>query len=219
MLIHLKINHISYWTSVYCTMEKKRASILSVKRNEILISVKKKSLPKFMYGILVIVVLTLVFSMSSGDIRAIGIGMSHIYNPVSSLYNDNSDVIFTSGNLSGENLNFYVPIVGNYEILKDGTIVFTVANSIMVKAPEAGVISDVGITNNGIKYIKIKHSESVWSLIENVDIVGVKENEIVSRGKDIATAKMGEQVCFQLFQNNVKINSVKIESTKIVWEA
>ena len=103
-------------------MEKKRASILSVKRNEILIKVKKKSVPKLMYSVLVIVVMTMFFSMSGGDFRAIGISMSNIYNPVSSLYNDNSDVIFTSGNLNGENLNFYVPIVGNYEILKNAYI-------------------------------------------------------------------------------------------------
>lgn len=200
-------------------MEKKRVSILSVKKNEITINVRKKSKVRLNFSIFVILAITIVFGISSGELKTIGVSMSNIYNPVSSLYNDNSDVVFTNGLLSSENLNFYVPIVGNYELLNDGTIVFTVANSIMVKSPEAGVIKDVGITNNGIKYVKIKHSESIWSLIENVDIVGVKENEIVSRGKDIATAKVGDCVYFQLFENDIKISNIKIESTKIVWEA
>ena len=199
-------------------MEKKKVAILSIKKNEITIKIKKKKRTYWSMSLLFLIAFTLCFAYGSADIKSIGISMSQIYNPVSSLYNDNSDVIFTNGILSGENLNFYVPMIANYEISEDGTIILEVNNSIMVKSTEAGIIEDVGITNNGVKYIKIKHSESIWSLVENVDIVGIEKNQLVKRGQDIATAKLGEKVYFQLFRNNIKISNLKIESTKIIWE-
>lgn len=200
-------------------MEKKRVAILGVKKNEIIVNVyKKHTTMHWSLHILVIVVFLMIFTMGNSGIKSVGVTMSNIYNPVSSLYNDNSDVVFTNGILSGENLNFYVPIVADYEIMNDGTIVFEISKSIMIKAPEIGVVEKIGVTNNGVKYIKIKHSENIWSLIENVDIVGVSQNEVLTRGKDIATAKVGEIVYFQIFKDNVKINNLKIESTKIVWK-
>ena len=204
-------------TSVHCIMEIKKVTILSVKKNEITICLKKKYRPRLQISFVVIAVMMLCFVFGGTDVRTIGLTMSRIYNPVSSLYNDNSDVVFTNGTLSSENLIFYVPLIANYEIINGDTVVFTVTNSIMVKAPEAGVIKDIGVTNNGIKYIKIKHSETVWSLIENVDIVGVKENEIVSRGKDIATAKENSKVYFQIYENDGRIKNINVQSTKIVW--
>ena len=182
-------------------MENNRVKILSLKKNVIKIVVKKKSRPKGYFSIIFIMLFVVVFSFGSKDIKSIGVSMSQIYNPVNSLYNDNSDIVFTNGTINGDNLMFFVPIVGNYEIMQDGTIAFTIKNSIMVKSAEAGIVKEIGTTNNGIKYIKIKHSESVWSLIENVDIVGVEKNEIVKRGQDIATAKEGKIVYFQLFDN------------------
>lgn len=200
-------------------MEKKRVAILSVKKNEIIVKVHKKNkLTPFVMLTFIMLAFLAVFTMGGSEIKSIGITMSNIYNPVSSLYNDNSDVVFTNGILSGDNLNFYVPMIANYEITSDGTIEFFGGSSIMIKAPEKGVVEKVGITNNGIKYIKIRHSENIWSLIENADIVGVCENEIITRGKDVATAKVGESVYFQIFKDNTKINNLKIESTKIVWK-
>ena len=160
----------------------------------------------------------LVFSFGDSGIRSMGVSMSKIYNPVNSLYSDNSDIVFTNGTLSGENLSFFVPVVGNYEIIGDGTVVFTIKNSIMVKSSESGIVKEIGISNNGVKYIKIKHSENIWSLIENLDIVGVTENQVVKRGQDIATARVGESVRFLLFKNNNQISNIKIENTKIVWK-
>lgn len=199
-------------------MEKKRVAILNIKKNEIIIKIKKKCRVHLNLSIIVIMAFLLCFSFGNSEIKNLGLSMSNIYNPVSSLYNDNSDVIFTNGTITGEALGFYVPIVGNYEIDMSGTITFEICNSIMVKASESGVIDDVGVTNNGIKYIKIKHSENVYTLTENVDIIGVQRGEIVKRGQDIATAKDGSKVYFQVYKDDVKINNLKIESTKIVWE-
>jgi len=199
-------------------METKKVIILNVHKNEISIRIKKKKKSYWTLSVFFIMAFFLSFAFGTGEIKHFGYSMSQIYNPVSSLYNDNSDVIFTNGTITGEVLGFYVPVIGNYELAEDGTITFLITNSIMIKASESGVVDGVGVTNNGIKYIKIKHSEDVFSLIENVDIVGIETGEIVKRGQDIATAKEGSKVYFQLFKDNMKISNLKIESTKIIWE-
>ena len=197
-------------------MERK-VTILSIKKNEITIKIKKKH-PHIMYSCLIIFAFLLCFTFGSRELKNIGASMSQIYNPVSSLYNDNSDVVFTNSSIT--ELNFVVPLMGaNYEIASDGTIEFEVKNSIMVKACESGVIDDIGITNNGVKYIKIKHTEEIFSLIENVDIVGVQKNDIVKRGQDISTAKENSKVYFQLFNGDTKITNIKIHLSKLIWEA
>ena len=200
-------------------MEKKKVAILSIKKNEITINLKKKHRSHSGISLFIIAIFLVCFSFNVGEIKSIGLSMAQIYNPVSSLYNDNSDVVFTNALVSTNNLDFVVPLMGsNYEISIDGTIAFEVATSIMVKACESGYVEDVGITNNGVKYIKIKHSDSIWSLYENVDIVGIQKNETVKKGQDIATAKTNSKVFFQIFNGDIKISNLKINAVKIVWE-
>ena len=200
-------------------MEKKRVAIISVKKNEITINLRKKSRSYSGFSIFIIIAFLTCFSLNIGDIKNIGFSMAQIYNPVSSLYNDNSDVVFTNALIETNNLDFVVPLMGsNYEINTDGTIVFEVTSSIMVKSCESGYVDEIGTTNNGVKYIKIKHSDTIWSLYENVDIVGIQKNEIVKKGQDIATAKIGAKVYFQIFNGDVRISNLKINAVKIVWE-
>ena len=146
--------------------------------------------------------------------------MCYVYNPVNSLYNDNSDAIFTNGIFSEkEKLNLVLPIKGAVaEVLSDGTIQFEIMDSIMVVACESGVIDEVGITTDGVKYIKIKHKLDVTSLIENVDIIGVQRGDMVKSGQDIATVKKGEFVRFQLWQNGIIVSNLKLYQSKILWE-
>ena len=87
----------------------------------------------------------------------------------------------------------------------------------MPKRVWAEIVKDVGITNNGIKYIKIKHSESITTLIENVDIVGVEINEFVKRGQDIATAKEGKRVYLQMFNEDIQITNEFLELMHNRW--
>jgi hypothetical protein len=137
-------------------------------------------------------------------------------NPVNSLYNDNSNVVFTNSN---KLLNFIIPISGgSFSIENDGSICFRVGSSIMVTACEDGIVEYIGYSLNGKKCIKIKHTDNIYTLIENVDIVGVAINDIVKKGKDIATAKMGEFIVLRLFKNNNQVNNIKVENGKIIWQ-
>ena len=197
-------------------MEKNRVKILSVKKNEIIVSVKKSQRKQIVLSILIIFAFVCLGVLNFNNFGTL---ISNVYNPVNSLYSDNSDIVFTNGALVSDNMSFYVPIVANYKIMQNGVIEFEVNNSIMVKACESGIVDEIGVSNDGIKYIKIKHSETIYSVIENVDIVGVAESTIVKRGQDIATAKLGDRLNFYIVKDGVNIDNIKIESSKIVWQS
>lgn len=146
--------------------------------------------------------------------------MTYVYNPVNSLYNDTGELTFTSGvAIEKELLDFIIPIKAkNIDIDVTGSIVFEIGESIMVKSPEAGVVSEIGFSNDGVKYIKIKHGIEMSTVISNLDIIGVVEGEVVKKGGDIATAKEGESITMQIFENNVPLTNLKINQSKIIWK-
>lgn len=199
-----------------------RAQILSVKQNFIVARSRKrnKSIPLMSICSFVIVAILLCLSIESIGISQIASSMCHVYNPVNSLYSDNSSLVFANAGMVTNNTDFTLPIVsGKYEVLGNGDIVIDVVNSIMVKAIEGGYIEDIGITNDGIKYIRIMHTLDVHSFIENVDIIGVNKYEKVKKGQEIATAKVGEKVTVKLFCYGSKVTNIKINQSKIIWKS
>ncbi len=202
-------------------MEKK-VLILSIKKNEI-IQQKRKIKRNYLFNLsfIFICLFTLLFSSSNSIFSNIKSNMVQIYNPVNSLYSDNSDIVFTNSNaLNKDTLNFIVPIKGsNIEVDSNGTIVMNVVSYIIVTSIESGIVEETGITNDGIKYIKIRHNANVYSLIENVDIIGINKLDTVKSGQDIATAKVGDKVYLQIFKDDNKITNLKIDQNKIIWES
>lgn len=192
-----------------------RVVVLSLTKNEIVIKKKKNKAKKsyvFNFSIVAIMIVIAFCFLNNSVLNSV----ISVFNPVNSLYNDNSDVIFTSG--TPTRLEFSLPILGaNVEINK-GVITFTTAHSIMIKAPEAGVVIDLGESLDGVKYLKIKHNNSITSIIENVDILGVSKNEIVKKGQDIATSKQGHNVTLRIYEDEVLIQNVKLDKSKIVWQ-
>lgn len=195
-------------------MEKNKVKILSVKRNEITIKIKKE---KHNFIFLSLCVFGLVMFLSLGIVdHGIIQTMATVYNPVNSLYNDNSDIVFTS---MSNSLSFSLPIMGSlYEILSDGTIEFFGHKSIMIKTSELGVVEDVFINEDSKKCIKIRHADNVFSIVENIDIVGVNTGDIVKKGQDIATIRLDSRIKFSIYINNTKVSNIKIEQSKIVCQ-
>lgn len=195
-----------------------KVEIISLKKNEIKYIVKIKKRNFFPITIFLIGVL-LCFFLSS-NLTELKNNIAYVYNPVNSLFNDNSPAIFTSINaLEKENLSFVIPVRGGkYNISNDGTLSIIITDSIMVNSIEAGVVEDIGITNNGIKYIKIIHCLNVLSIIENVDILGVAKGDIIKKGQDIATAKVGDTVTLRIIDNDVQVSNIKIQESKIIWQ-
>ena len=198
-----------------------KAKILSIKQNIIEIKTikKNKSFSIIPICAFVIVAILLCMSIDSVGITQIASSMCYVYNPVNSLYNDNSSLVFANAGLVTGNTDFTLPIVSNkYEILGNGDIVIEVVNSIMVKAIESGVVEDIGISNDGIKYIRIMHSLDTHTIIENVDIIGVNEYDKIKKGQEIATAKLGDKVVVKIFHMGSKVENIKINQSKIIWK-
>lgn len=198
----------------------KKAEILSIKKNEIVIKNPKRARVTMLVLSLITIVFTIAIFSHEG-MRDFTSSMVYVYNPVNSLYSDNSGVVFTSGLvLEKEALDFIIPIKGSsVSVDSTGTITFEVGGAIMVMSPESGVVDEVGFSLDGKKYIKIRHSVEVYSVIQNVDMVGVSAGQVVKRGEDIATSKEGENVTMQLLLNGTPISGLKINQSKIIWKS
>lgn len=198
----------------------KTVEILSIKKNEILI----RKPQRVRFGVLMVSIAIIIFTLaifSHEGLNDITSSMVYVYNPVNSLYSDNSGVVFTSGLvLEKESLDFVIPIKSSQIEIDDfGTLSFEVGASIMVMSPESGVVDEVGFSLDGKKYIKIRHSVEVYSIIQNVDMIGVSVGQVIKRGEDIATSKEGSVLTMQILSNNTPISGLKINQSKIVWKS
>jgi len=174
---------------------------------------KKIKFKPFLFGFMAIIAITTLIICNYAIANVKNFVVSG--NPVNPLYNDNSNVIFTG---SDKVLNFILPIKGaKVDIEMDGSISFIIGSSIMITSCEDGIVDNVGYSLDGVKFVKIRHTDSIYSVVENVDIVGVGVNDIVKRGQDIATAKQGSKVAMRLYQDGDQIINIKIEQNKIIW--
>lgn len=194
----------------------KNAIILNTYSQKIIMKSKNKQFKKNYIFISLFLVVVSIFAIIDNNYLNIVKNICVSGSPVNSLYDDNSEILFVGNN---KVFNFVIPINGAIVNIDDAGIMhFEVVKSIMVMASEDGVISQVGHTLDGVKFIKIKHSDDVYSIIENIEIVGVADGEIVKKGQDIATAKMGSKVNMKIIKNNVLVNNIKINKSKIIWE-
>ena len=199
---------------------KKNVMILSITKNEITILKKKKRNPRAFLPVIFISFFVLCFATNINFLTEFKENILRVCSPVSSLYNDNSGVVFTNGGvLEKDTVNLILPIKGaTYEILEDGTVEFVVQKSIMVSSCDSGVVIDAGVSLDGVKFVTIKHNASVTTKIENIEILGVEVGETVKSGQDIATAKVDKIVRLRVYQNDVQVSNLKISKSKILWE-
>jgi hypothetical protein len=143
---------------------------------------------------------------------------TYIYKPTNPLYFDMGNIVFTNGLnkvVLKEKLFKFKPIVNyaNYQI-NENNIDFYVEENIGLFAPESGVVSDIFVEANNVKCLKIKHSKSTYSIIKNVNILGVNMGTLVSPGQMIGTVKNNEYV--KLFiEVNGNIQKLKFDGINI----
>lgn len=198
----------------------KSVEIFGLKENKIVYKkVAKKQGVIVPISLAFIVIILVCFSFGGDFIKDIGDNVAYVFNPVNSLYSDNSELIFTSGSLVEKNsLDFIVPIKSDNVTCLGSSIDFVCTNSIMVMAVEGGVVREVGVTLDGTKYIKIQHSAEVESIIENVDIVGVAIGNIVKRGQDIATARVGDTISLKVIDKGVSVENLRVNHSRVLWK-
>lgn len=198
---------------------KRRVQILRVSKNEIIIRKPKRRRNWLIPSFLCIVLFVIIFASNNIVSNYCKESVLKVYNPVSSLYSDNSEAIFTSGNIDKDDMSVTIPIKGaKMEVLEDGRIEFVIGNSIIVMACDNGKVDKIGTTLDGQKYIQILHKSGLVSVISNVEIIGVKMGDIVKSGQDIATVKEGQKAWLSLYLNENQITNLKVSKSKIVWE-
>lgn len=197
-----------------CSLTKKSIQHLYLKK------INKQNFVTF--GIMLLMVMLSVFGIKYIDVfNGYDQLCTEIYNPIDALFNDNGGIVFTSkmlDNVSKNNLKFVTPIKCSDISIVDDTINYVIDNSIMIIAPEDGIIKSIGYLPNGEKYIEIAHSKNIVSRLENIYITGVVTGQVVSKGKDIATARMDSIVRFSIYEDGAKISNIKLNKNVITWE-
>lgn len=141
-----------------------------------------------------------------------------VMNPIQELYNDNVDIVFAgTDSVSAKDLKIIIPVKCEKYEIKNGTLNMTVGDNIMLMAPESGVVEEIGTLFGGGKYIKLRLANNFYCIVENLDILGTKENEIVKKGQDIATLVKGEVVKMSLYENGQKLNNINVNKNIIEW--
>ena len=145
--------------------------------------------------------------------------VSSVYNPISKLYNNDDNLIFTdSDNIITNNNGFVLPLMSSQVSVVNGQIEIMPIENIMVVAPSGGIVEEVGKTSDGRKYLKIKHSSKISSIVEGVHTYGVEKGNIVKRGDKIATAFYGEKVFFSIYKNGKSVENLRFENNKLLWD-
>lgn len=141
-----------------------------------------------------------------------------VYNPTSQLYNNESEVVFTSNsNILVSSGSFDLPVVSGEITVSDNKIHVVPNGNIIVSTPCPGVVEETGVTNDGKKYIKIKHTTKIYSIIENVETIAVSKGQILKRGDKIATASENKPLVISVYKNKKLIENLRVEDNKIVW--
>lgn len=141
-----------------------------------------------------------------------------VYNPTSQLYNSEGEIVFTNNaNMLVTSGSFDLPIVSGDISVQNNQIHIEPKGSIIVTTPCPGVVDEVGVTNDGKKYIKIKHTSKIYSVIENIETVAVEKGQIIRRGDAIATANENKIVVITVYKNKKPIENLRVEDNKIVW--
>lgn len=197
-----------------CSLTKKSIQHLYVKK------INKHNFVTF--GIMLLMVMLSVLGIKYIDVfNGYDQLCTEIYNPIDALFNDNGGIVFTSkmlNNINKNNLKFVTPIKCSDISIVDDTINYVIDNSIMIIAPEDGIIKSIGYLPNGEKYIEIAHTKNIVSRLENIYITGVVTGQVVAKGKDIATARMDSVVRFSIYEDGTKISNLKLNKNVITWE-
>lgn len=180
------------------------------KHNIVHKNIKNRQPKLFLYSLLVCIVSVMsfvYFSNVNSDIKQ----TTSVFNPISELYRDVEVASFVSANS-----NFIVPIKTDKYTINLNSIDLTVTSSIMIFSPANGVVASIYGENE--KVIKIKHSDTLYSIIKNVNIVGVKVGDKVNQGKEIATAKVGEVVTLMIENKGTLVEGLYLNKSFVKWE-
>lgn len=160
-------------------------------------------------SIFLLVALVSIFAINTGTVLSKSLRTA---NPINELYHDVQIATF----VSGENLNFIVPVKSDDVENLNTSLRFKVGSSIMVIAPASGEVVEVGTAEQ--KYIKIKHGDNLFTIISGIKVCGVTKGSVVKQGKEIATATEGDTIEFVAIQNGKQVSGLYLYKSFIKWD-
>ena len=87
----------------------------------------------------------------------------------------------------------------------------------MIYAAESGIITECGESNFGTKYIKIMHNENIYSVVDNVAVIGCNVGDVVKKGREIAIGNTGDVIKFSVFKDGIMQTNLKVNKNIIEW--
>ena len=144
--------------------------------------------------------------------------LSQVMYPITSLYSDQNDLQFTWSDsvlVEGE-LAFQMPMLSSDIKVVDGNLIIKSETNAIVKSIEAGVVLEVSSDLYEVRYVKVQHTSSIFSIIENIDIVSVKEGDTVTKNTILGTSKINENVIVSIYEYLQKIKSITPNNNMIL---
>lgn len=203
-------------------MSYRKVEVLTLSRNEIVYkNIRFNKVKQVLVMLLALLLpLTGVFFSKYGVDEDVYSYIANLSNPIYSPFVDNSGVSFVDSvgyEFEDKVLEFELPLASSELEVKSDCINIKVKESVFVAATESGIVSEVGETVDGIKFIKILHSKDIESVIENIDISGVVVATVVKKGDKLASAKVGELVVFKIFEKGNAVNNLALTNNVITW--
>jgi len=186
-------------------METHNVEITRLYKNNILQEVRKKHKPYNRYTTMLVLLLLPVFAMvclrlcANTELKEVYMNVCNIYNPIYSPYSETGSITFAWNYVFDneiEELN--LPIISsNITIDNNGTIIAEVKESILVKSVADGVVDNI-YDADGVNVVRIVHGNNLSVEYIGLDVLGVQVGNMVYAGKEIGTARLGDNILLKV---------------------
>lgn len=193
-----------------------KAEIINLKRNIIIYKDMKKIRVKRIFTLTLLFLLPLSLLMTfkfSGNSDLSTFALTCV-NPIYSPYNENGNIVFTSTGkyfFENSNVEFIIPAVEKSAVVENGKIKVKMSENTIILAPANGIVIEIG-KNENMRFIKLAHANDYFTVIENIDICGVKEGFAVKQGKQIGIAK--SDITMKIYKNKQQITKLNINENQ-----
>ena len=123
------------------------------------------------------------------------------------------DALYVSGNTS---LEFILPVQSDSVSVVGGVVKISMQNFDIVRAAEDGIVSKVGKAGD-VKFVEIKHTNSITTRYVGLDYLGVNKNYIAQKSAPIGSIRGGITLEFSIIYKGKVIASTNIENGVLVW--
>ena len=212
------IKHNELNTSIYFSMISKAQVVAIYKHNIYSNHTKTKkhfSIRKMSYiSLTLLMIFVLVFGAISGEYKSV---MSSVLYPITSLYSDKNDLQFTWSDsvINESEISFQMPLVSSDVKVVDGSLIIRSENNGIVRSIEQGIVIEVAADLYSVRYVKVQHSETIFSIVENLYVVSVKTGDKVTKKTILGTSKINENIIVSIYKDGVKIKEIAPNKNEI----